>query len=283
MADFADTFVPGLLDLEGSIKWARLNLPDAHEELRCLGAFDAPTSFDPRSKVKTEDQRRTNSCVGNGTSTAAEVTHVMAGVDTPTQLSRWACYILCQDESNIRTDSGATMEGAARALQKGCLCPEDLCPFPPQYHRNVSREALAKCRLHPARNPKRLSSYEDILAALRAGAGGITVGSQWTTGRANTRKEVTGVNDVGGQVLGGHCTAFIGYIQIPGERDPGIIEANSHSEQWGVRGFTIYTRAAVERIMQDGLAYVVSDLEYIDKPRLSVANAYDGFLKWLGK
>lgn len=232
-------------------------------------------SFSARGIIRTEQQRRRNSCVGHGLSSCGEAcAYLDSGGKLKLQFSRWGCYIWAQQAGGLAgRDQGATITGAIKAAQDKGFPPEEIWPYPADSERYSTREpagAAAAARPFRALKQSPIRSYQDALDWMQQGLGPLLLGIDWTNGLANNRGEIT-LADIRGGSLGGHCVFIWGW-----DADGLLDLGNSHGPEWGENGWRKTRPEVVDTWTARGDVYGLSDLESIDEPREVVPDIGEG-------
>jgi hypothetical protein len=243
---------------------ASLSGGDAVEAL--YGTFTEQT-LDPRKLIRTENQRNMGSCAGHSLSSNLEWIYCIATGGQVIQLSRMAAYILAQDESGIRTDSGSTISAGIKVALNTGLPPEELWPYPQSYTRtrpqNDWKEKAGFFRISRAVN---ITTFEQWRTWLGGGLGGIHTGISW--GSSMNRALVETFTPGGG----GHSVAALCLSERKDNAgDPYSWIQNSWSESFGSReypGWQEWSPTAVRQMLRHQFTSFVgvSDMPHL-KPR----------------
>ena len=220
-----------------------------------------PYAINPQSWVQIENQNPLNSCRGHSGSSCLETCRVIAG-NTYQQLSRMHFYIGSQEFNGIRTDSGATMTGGIKLLQKGGIVSEADWPYTGRYSRAYPAgfESMTKHTTKGHRMIRAVSGKDATDIAIqhlchRTERGPIDIGIRW--GRVIDQQAPSGVirNYSFSRMDGGHAI----YIGGPVDRywdgssigDWALLLGNSWSIRWGFKGWVIVLRKAVNEMMNN--------------------------------
>jgi hypothetical protein len=242
-------------------------LTGAEDVMRLVGQYEEQ-ALDPRKLIRVENQKQMGSCQGHSLSSNLEWIYCIATGGDIIQLSRMGAYILSQDVSNIRTDSGSTVTGGIRvALQTG-LPEESLWPYPQSYTRqkpnNNWQENAAKYKITRA---VEITTFEQWQTWLGSGQGGIHTGISW--GDSMNRAVVESFVPSGG----GHSVAALCLSErkdANGDRYSWI--ANSWSESFGNKGWQEWSPTAVRQMLRHQFTTFigVSDMPNVKPRKLSV-------------
>ena len=207
---------------------------------------NAPETFDPRDDLTEEDQKQQGSCSGHALTTSAELANYLQSSGNMTQLCRQFAYIEGQRIDNlIGQDQGATISGVVQAAKNVGICREELWPYTGQYNTRPPAECYAEAKQHRIANHVPLRSHQDVINFLHAGQGAVVIGIMWTAGLANNKSGTITRSNSGGQVLGGHAIALVGWVKDK------IILANSHSTAWGQNGYALCDADWIDRETQN--------------------------------
>ena len=221
--------------------------------------FHAPEEFDPRIFHRVENQKAQGACAGHGcTSVCEQCEYLVTG--TVVQLCRQFSYITGQKADNLDgRDQGATISGVVKAAKNHGHCLESLWPYTGKYNTNIPRACYESAENHRIEHHAVLRSYDEILAFLKAGEGGVEIGVPWTSGLANnTSGRVTRSNS-GGRNLGGHALAFLGW-----DKSGALWMVNSHSERWGDNGYALCDPEWVNDIFRQRFHEVIGMSQFSD-------------------
>lgn len=214
-----------------------------------LAAADAPfdlsyraaerRDFDPRSKMKLDNQGPRPSCVGHGLSHCLEALYLMA-TGGPTNLSREFAYLESQRRCGLygQGNSGATISAAEEVAKDVGLPPESDMPYERSYPAFAKRrDTRPLSDLYPKSVPFKverattLQSYDGIRDWCGTNQGPVLLGMAWTVGRLNGRE----INDYKfSSRAGGHCIFAFGGVWR-GD-DFWAYLGNSHNDGWALSG-----------------------------------------------
>ena len=239
------------------------SLPSGEEVLRLVGSYEEQ-SLDPRTLIRVENQAQMGSCAGHSLSSNLEWIYCIATGGQVIQLSRMAGYILAQDVSGIRTDSGSTISAGIQVALKTGLPKEEFWPYPTRYTRqrpgNAWEQDAANYKITRA---VKITSFEQWQTWLGSGQGGIHTGISW--GNSMNRQVVeTFIPGGGGHSVAALCLSERKNAQ--GECYSWI--ANSWSESFGNKGWQEWSPTAVRQMLQHRCTEFVgvSDMPNV-KPR----------------
>jgi len=210
--------------------------------LRTYGMDDLYTVADPEQFIvtnpegllQTEDQQRTNSCVGHGGSSAVERCLFLASGRND-QLSRWYAYIQSQRFAGIRGDNGSTITAMVRVARELGVCREDLLPFPGSYVTSIPdgcNEDAARFKIQTA---MKLESITDDQLFLGKNIGAMIIGVNWT---ASFDEHPTLIERFVSGRGGGHCVC-IPFLspRVDQNGDHYAWLLNSWGLRWGKNGW----------------------------------------------
>lgn len=226
-------------------------------------AGSLPESVSFRSKgLRIEHQGRFGACVGNAGSTCLEICNY---IDTSTwiQLSRWWCYIAAQRATGMNgRDAGATISGMAQAAKERGVCLESTYKYPSVYVDNLPVNAANEAKEHRIKAYAKMTDVQSVRHFIGSGLGSVILGMPWMSVIANSTTGEMSERTFTGRNLGGHCLCVTGY------HSNGDLEiANSHSTQWGDKGWGRMTEGLARRLIQQGEWYGMSDLQEFTQPR----------------
>jgi hypothetical protein len=223
---------------------------------------DLPDTRGIKNIMRRDDQGRINSCSGFGMTGAGEVAYFL-------QSSKWRqfnpmwSYRRGQEVNNIRTDSGATIQGVVKAAKEVGFLPEDMdgdgnveVPYREDYGMRFpsnAAEVAAKWKVGYSIN---LRGYDEILKYLQANQGAVIVGGSWGNWRPNAR----GIANSFASGGGGHARCYVDWITIDGVVY--LVECNSHYSSYGDNGFAYHSKQFVDQQAADRFTVTVgvSDL-----------------------
>lgn len=238
---------------------SRLRETSTPAELLLQG--DLPTSVDPRKSplwkdgwLQVEDQSTIGSCQGNALTENLEYCYPIATGGLIKQFSRMYSYIRSQQFSNIRGDSGSTLEGGTKAAFEG-ICTEATAPYPRGYPGwSYITQPMKDEAVH-----YRLESHTEITSAdhlqqyLGSGIGAIQIGVMW--GNEMNPDSYGCIRSFNGRSGGGHSVAFVGYVTDAeaGQKSSrgwwGLLK-NSWGTRWGKLGFAYVDPNAIDGMIR---------------------------------
>jgi hypothetical protein len=236
----------------------------------CSG--DIPETRGVKEIMRRDDQWRMNSCAAFGCTGAAEVAFwLQTGVWR--QFAPHWTYRRGQEKSNIRGDSGATIDGVVRGAKENGLLPEDVqndgiaeFPYPKDnYNFQYPASATALAADRKIAYSAQLKSWQACVNFLQAGQGAIVIGGPW----GNWKPGPGGICRRFASGGGGHARSYVDWIHIDGELM--LVEANSHFASYGLNGFAFHAESFVTQQLADRwfVAIGVSDVSLGpgDKPK----------------
>ena len=242
-------------------------------ELLLMG--DLPERMDPRKSkladqgfLQTENQGQIGSCQGNSLSDCGEFAHAFATGEV-IQISRMYAYIASQMESNIRGDSGSTLEGGGKAFIKGFPL-ESVAPYTSSYPgwnyitQDMRAEAIYKLNSHVE-----MHSAEHVKAFIGSQIGIVHIGINWGS---EMQPDGQGcIRSFAGSGRGGHALVICGYVP---DTDIGVASGsgwwglmkNSWGKSWGKNGYAYLSPKCIEQMIanRNTSIYGRSDM---DSPR----------------
>lgn len=199
------------------------------------GRFSAPSEVDPREKMRgiwPKHQGPIGSCQGHANSEAIEFDYLISNGE-PITVSPWYQYRKTQQVDGIHGDNGSTIAGGMRVAKTFGGCPLDVVPYPSRYNNYPlpagADEAAAPNKI---RSVSVIKSYDEAIAYLGAGQGGIEIGIAWSDPKLTT--DGTWSRYAGGG--GGHALFICGYLS-----DNRLILLNSWGAAWGDGGYAYLT------------------------------------------
>jgi hypothetical protein len=231
--------------------------------------------FDPRPIIRKEDQRRRNSCVGNGVSSCGEMCAWLdSGGELKVQFSRWGMYILAQTLSGPRpgktwlgADQGAGVDGAIKAAVKWGFPLESAWAYPAdneRYSTKIPDGALETGEPFKLQQHAAIRSYDEGFEWVTQGKGALLIGIDWTTGLDTATGDIR-MSELKTRVIGGHCEFIAGW-----DKDGKMWVGNSHlNREW---------RKAPPEVIdywaKRGEVYGLSDLKDVKASRIVVPADY---------
>lgn len=241
-------------------------------DAKVLFMGDLPERCDPRKSalatdgwLKVENQYRQGSCEGQSLTETGEFCFTVA-TGRVIQLSRQYAYIASQMESNIKGDSGATLEGGTKAFLKG-ICREEIAPYAQAYPgwSYITAAMREDAKNYILKSHTEMKSAEHVKQFIGSGVGIVQLGISW-----NGSMEPDGNGCIrswrsGG---GGHAIVFAGYVP---DSDLGVKSSagwwlllkNSWGTSWGKGGYAYVDPKACDQMLahQWTSMYGRSDME----------------------
>lgn len=229
------------------------------EDKAFLMGFQAPAPNLPRVDIaalpvtqgyllkfhKRELQARQNSCRGHATSSCIEKAYWCETKGQTRQYSREFSYLTGQKEDGLTGDVGASMTGGLKAAQKYGICTEEVYPYTGQYPQNgfasIPRKAFDAAKQTTLVSWRLLKNYEEVLAWLSEGIGGVQIGIHWNE---TCQPDPNGQLNMyapgpfkGERDISGHALALLDWDKLQLDRSgrPYIGMANWH-EDYGING-----------------------------------------------
>lgn len=234
--------------------------------------FSRPKVLDPRSWLKTKNQRSMGSCRGHSGSTGMALIHKMLTGRYVDFSPMWLYLRTQRRDGLLGRDAGSTIENGVKVLKEEGNCRESVFPYPNpvRYSTHIPQGAAEDAANYKAGSysPVDLSDpWGWALEYLGTGQGFIDIGTRWPfahSGGFVDRWQPTG--------NGGHARAIVGYTNEfrVGTRNGVLvlIDANSHGDGSGYEGEFAYTEQAWNGLCRDRRSSVigVSDMPTA-KPR----------------
>lgn len=230
----------------------------------------APARIDHRGWLKSKTQRNMGSCAGWALSADAQVLNFIDTGGESVEMSHMWCYLRGQAHSGfLGSDQGASIAGCVEAAKQDGVCREVTFPYPVDqwgravYSTRIPPEAVAESNDHHIRSSTVMNGYDSCFAYLASGVGAIDIGITWTSGLANNRTGLIDGSSVGGQNLGGHSMAILGYSdRRDNQGRQWLWLLNSHGPEWGNQGWAEVQPSLVDWWIQNGAVFIgVSDME----------------------
>jgi hypothetical protein len=201
------------------------------------------------------------------------------------QLAPLFAYLMSQYYDGIKSDSGSTLSGGTKVLEKNGLCLLEEYPkersYPRGGYKDIPQSALEAAKNGPFKMLKtvRFKNADEFRAFAGSYAGIIQTGTKWTNEMARVPSH--GVwQSLGSRSMGGHAYNICGYMPIdelgaearravPRTSSSFInIVTNSHSTQWADEGFGYITDELFNELNRSDLLLGRTDMGDI-KPRPS--------------
>lgn len=214
--------------------------------------FQAPKSIDHRSWRKAKDQDGVGACTGFGGGSGVEVCLYNDSLGKMIQrFSENYIYRNAQLKSGISGDNGATISGVVQALTDSNIgaCYYDFFPFRNQYEQRIPEEAQQEGKKTPILSWHRPESYDECFQWIASRAGVVIIGVPWTESLVRCNGVI---EEISGRTYGGHCNVLHGYTERKDRQGRNyLIDENSHTEQWGNRGFAETAPSVIEHWIED--------------------------------
>ena len=238
---------------------------------------DVPDRMDPRRSkladqgfLQVEDQQQQGSCQGQSLSDCGEFAHTFATGEV-IQISRQYAYIASQIESNIRGDSGSTLEGGSKAFTKGFPL-ESIAPYSGNNYPGYGyiTQAMREKAVYKLKSHTQMQAAEQCKQFIGSQIGIVQIGIAWGNWMEPDQFGCIRSFSVG-RGGGGHALVFCGYVP---DADVGqssssgywFLMKNSWSKRWGKQGYAYVSPRAVDQMIahQRTSMYGRSDM---DSPR----------------
>jgi C1A family cysteine protease len=194
-----------------------------------------PVSMGINKWLKTENQQQLSSCVGHGSTSAAEIAFYRE-TRLVEQFNRMFAYRTAQMIDGITGDRGAMITGAGKASMKFGHCLESIWPYVNRYQTKLPAECFKDAEKRKIRMYKALRSYDDVLRWLVHGIGGVHIGIDWNSSMDNydSKGRITKYSQGGG----GHALCLGDWNKefLDDKGQPFIEMFNSWGVNWGVGG-----------------------------------------------
>lgn len=242
-------------------------------ELLMMG--DIPERMDPRKSkladqgfLQTENQLSVGSCQGNSLSDCGEFAHAFATGEV-IQISRMYAYIASQMESNIRGDSGSTLEGGSKAFAKGFPL-ESVAKYTSTYPGwNYITPEMRAAAIYKLRSHVAMNSAEHVKTFIGSQIGIVQIGINW--GNEMQPDGQGCIRSFAGSGRGGHALVICGYVP---DSDIGVASGsgwwglmkNSWGQSWGKKGYAYLSPRCIDQMIanRNTSMYGRSDM---DSPR----------------
>lgn len=140
-------------------------------------------AMDPRNWLREEQQARSD-CQGFADATMAECGFTVA-TGRVIQFSPHYCYRVSQEIDGIRGDNGSSISAGIKVAMQG-IATLDVCPYPSYYDSPITDAMRQAAKAYHGTQYAMPRSYQEILAWLLAGKGGINWGVRYGfTGSGN--------------------------------------------------------------------------------------------------
>lgn len=208
--------------------------------------WEPPAEIDPREWFDIEDQKKSNSCVGNSLADCGEYVNLLSE-GKEVQLSRYFAYLASQDYGNmLGSDSGAYMQASTKAAAAG-LPLESRFPFSTNYRSQLSKyrsekSAILSEGVYKFPTAITIRGAEEAYRFLSGWTGAIHIGIGWSL--SNTWEHKT--YRPGG---GGHAVLICGYLKVSGwPMGIGFLLKNSWNTSWGRNGWGLIHPNAIDQM-----------------------------------
>lgn len=253
---------------------------------------DMPDRVDPRldekfakSWMRVENQGGVGACQGYGLIHCVEYLYAVLAGDI-VQLAPLYAYLMSQYFDGINGDSGSTLSGGTKVLEKLGLCLLTEYPkersYPRGGYKDVPQSAIEAAKGGPFKTLRtvRFKDANEAYAFMGSYAGIIQTGTGWTREMAQPPGHGV-IQSVNGRSMGGHSYNICGYMPIdelgaearravPKTQSDKIgIVTNSHSTNWGDDGFGYLTDELFNQLNAKDLMLGRTDMGDI-KPRPSL-------------
>ena len=253
MSDVQPDFTGYAIDQED-----RDHLRETSTSAEVLMMGELPERVDPRTSplaienwLQVEDQGQIGSCQGQSLTECGEYCYTIA-TGKVIQLSRMFAYIASQKESNIRGDSGSTLDGGTKAFRKG-ICLESIGPHTRSYPGwGYITPAMEEARKdYVLKSHVEMKTADDVKQFIGSGIGIVQLGIAWNRSMEPDSKGCIKSWSSGG---GGHAIVFAGYLP---DEDIGVKSSagwwallkNSWSKRWGVGGYAYVDPRAITQML----------------------------------
>lgn len=219
---------------------------------------DVPDRMDPRTSklaeqgfLRVEDQGQIGSCQGQSITDCGEFAHAFATGEV-VQISRMYAYIASQMESNIRGDSGSTLEGGTKAFLKGFPL-ESIAPYTNSYPGySYITAAMRQAAVYKLKSHTQMQSADQCKQFIGSQVGIVQIGIAW--GQWMEPDAAGCIRSFAPRGGGGHALVFCGYVP---DADVGqssgsgywFLMKNSWSQRWGKKGYAYVSPRAVDQMI----------------------------------
>jgi len=215
---------------------------------------DAPVKYDPRSYWRMENQGAVGRCAGMASSSVGEACfNRQSGGKKVIQFNGHSSYIWAQQNSRglYGRDRGSTIHGNVKAAKEIGFCPMDWdkdgtvdYPLPRRYTTDIPPQAKTYAAKYKIGYSAFFETFDEILAFLRNGQGGVFVGGSW----GNWRPNAQGVADRFSGGGGGHAWCILGWdLSRSTFGEDVLLAANSHGTRSWLEGWCFLTRNFIKQ------------------------------------
>lgn len=223
---------------------------------------DLPERVDPRRSplwkdgwLAVENQGQIGSCQGNALTECLEYCYATATNGYVKQFSRMYAYIRSQQMSNIRGDSGSTLEGGTKAANEG-ICTEALASYPSSYPGwgYITQPMREEAKSYRLESHTEITSADHLKQFIGSGIGIVQIGILWSM--AEMRPDSWGcIRSFSGRAGGGHSVVFCGYVKDDDIQQKSVagwwgLLKNSWGASWGKSGFAYVEPRAIEMMVR---------------------------------
>ena len=242
--------------------------------------WEDPQEIDPRSWWKIEDQKQTNSCVGQSLAEGAELSAVISD-GQKLDLSRSWSYLASQEASGyLGSDNGADLNGATTAAERGIPLEQDF-PWADNYSSMIAsyrakKAAILAGPLYRLKSEVNIDGAEACKRFIGGWTGSVHVGLRWP-----------GFNLVGGWEIhsytasgrSGHALLMCGYLKVASWPEGyGILMKNSWSPSWGKDGWALVKPSAFDSMMRSNANIGIGRSEMVMPAPRNQVDTYRSFL-----
>lgn len=237
---------------------------------------DLPESMGVKGWYRCEYQGGVGRCAGEARAGSSEIDYYRATKGDVIQLSPSYAYQTAQEFDGLvrRGDVGSTVSGNAQMAHDKGTCRDELWN-PSSYQHipsNLRAQLDADAKNQRIEAYKELHSYEEVLAWLVSGVGGIAIGVPWANGGCWHRYNAQGVitRFYRSPMSGGHSMLWGDWDKrfCDPQGWPAITMFNSHGKDYGDQGRVYLMRSVVEAVCQASDCDVFGYSGMIDiKPR----------------
>lgn len=210
--------------------------------------FSAPDEIDPRPWHRIENQGSMGSCQGHAQSSVCEMAYHIATGEVIQFSPMWAYLMTQKIDGLLGHDNGSTIDGGRKSAEQNGSCPLTVFPYPNPVHYSTKIPDGAPIAAEPfkIRNHAMIRSYDDAMAFLGSGQGGIEIGISWGAG---LQPDSNGIVHSYRGGAGGHALAFLGYTKGANN----LWLANSWGEGWDptLKGYAECNSDCVNQMCRD--------------------------------